>query len=427
MVAKKSRKNQQRDLRKLAKQEYGPTVVVMAIGDPQSLTGRRGPNDHQAAQDVRLVRSALLHAPRVELISPAVAYLKRHNDLATSGPQGLVQLMELYSNPRYSSGGDIDAAQAAEVAQIMREMLQFEDLYPEQSVWNRPDVKNNPVYIYKKALHDQVLGSGHDSLRSKMEHQYREMWQRYGGDQVQAAIDSGALVFRGSDFFSDNNDTELDLSKISSQLTKLLTDPNAHVLMDDHIRELAGIQSVIDHPFSNQALKNSSRAATGSRFISHLPVFPNAAMEDILTARKDLATLRQKYFRAVGEFASNLDSSVLEKDHAAEIDAMWRDEVHPQVVELTRATAETRLGGLAKFTTDLAKRFPEKPGLTATFGVASFGLTGVDLDTIIFNALAGFLGNVGMNARNIAKERRLQREKQNKSGLQYLVELTKVL
>lgn len=426
-MAKKSRKIQRRDLQKLAKQEFGPTVVVMAVGDTQSLTEQSGPKQHQAALDVRLVRSALLYAPRVELISPAVAYLKRHNDLATSGPQGLVQLMDLYADPRYSGGGDVDASQAAEIARIMREMLQFQDLYPDRSVRNRPDIKNNPIYLYKKALHDQVMGPQYDSLRGNLERQYREMWQRYGGDQVEAAVDSGALVFRGNDFFSDNDDTELDLPKVGLQVKELLTDPNAHVLMDEHIRKLADIQSATDHLFSNQALKNSSRASTGARFISHLPVFPNAAMEDILAARKDLAELRQKYFRAVGVFASNLDSSVLEKDHAAEIDAMWRDEVHPQVVELAKAVAETRLGGLAKFTTDLAKRFPEKPGFTATFGVASFGLTGVDLDTIVLNALAGILGNVGMNARDIAKERRLQREKQDKSGLQYLIELNRVL
>ncbi|MFP7365556.1 hypothetical protein SFC07_07265 [Corynebacterium callunae] len=426
-MAKKNRKSQQRDLRNLAEQEYGPTVVVMAIGDSQSLSEGSGPDEKQAAQDVRLVRSALLYAPRVELVSPAVAYLKRHNDLANSGPKGLIQLMDLYSDPRYSKSVGISANQAAEIAQLMRGMLQFQESYPRRLVRSRPDIANDPTYLSNKAQLDQILGSGYDSVRSNVERQYREIWQQYGGDQIQAAIDSGALVFRGSDFFSDSEDTELDLLKIGSQLKQLLTDPNAHVLMDDHIRELAGIQSVSDHPYSGQSLKNSSRAATGTRFISHLPVFPKAGMQDILEARNDLAELRQRYFRSVGEFASNLESSVLEIDHAAEIDAMWRDEVHPQVVELANAVSQTRLGGVAKFTTDLARRFPEKPVPTATFGIASFGLTGLDLDTIIFDVLAAILGNVGMNARDIAKERRIQRENQDKSGLQYLVELTRVL
>ncbi|OFT64461.1 hypothetical protein HMPREF3147_11025 [Corynebacterium sp. HMSC05D03] len=157
----------------------------------------------------------------------------------------------------------------SEVLRVSRELAAFQKQY------SRAQRRNSPELREAQKVHDQYLGSGYDSIASRMRRQYEDSWRNYGGDDIDQALDSGALTFSSSSLFLDETTSDLDSAYFTALLTRLLQNPRSHLLLDDHIRLLAEelTQNGEASP-SDVALTNSARAGVCSRFIEHLPVFP---------------------------------------------------------------------------------------------------------------------------------------------------------
>ena len=421
-MAKKKSKDQRKDLKRLSSEADLPTIVVVALGDATALDFSTLAGQRRVAEEVRLVRSALLYAGQVELVSPALLHLQKLVDLSRSGTDGVIALLEMHSGEKGADLVGRSQREISEVLRVSRELAAF------QKQHSRAQRRNSPELREAQKVHDQYLGSGYDSIASRMRRQYEDSWRNYGGDDIDQALDSGALTFSSSSLFLDETTSDLDSAYFTALLTRLLQNPRSHLLLDDHIRLLAEelTQNGEASP-SDVALTNSARAGVGSRFIEHLPVFPDASMENILEARSELTDLRGRYFRGVRHVQDKIASSPLEADFLPGVDAYWRDEVHPTVAEMAKAAAQTKAAATWEVSSKALARFLDVPTIQEGVGALTMGLAGTALADLATGGLSALAYKYGLNVHEILKARQAKRTQDAGSEWQYLLQLTKRL
>ncbi|MBA4505231.1 hypothetical protein [Corynebacterium sanguinis] len=421
-MAKKKSKDQRKDLKRLSSEADLPTIVVVALGDATALDFSTLAGQRRVAEEVRLVRSALLYAGQVELVSPALLHLQKLVDLSRSGTDGVIALLEMHSGEKGADLVGRSQREISEVLRVSRELAAFQKQY------SRAQRRNSPELREAQKVHDQYLGSGYDSIASRMRRQYEDSWRNYGGDDIDRALDSGALTFSSSSLFLDETTSDLDSAYFTALLTRLLQNPRSHLLLDDHIRLLAEelTQNGEASP-SDVALTNSARAGVGSRFIEHLPVFPDASMENILEARSELTDLRGRYFRGVRHVQDKIASSPLEADFLPEVDVYWRDEVHPTVAEMAKAAAQTKAAATWEVSSKALARFLDVPTIQEGVGALTMGLAGTALADLATGGLSALAYKYGLNVHEILKARQAKRTQDAGSEWQYLLQLTKRL
>lgn len=416
------RKEQRQRLNDLIEGVELPTIVVVAVGDQIALDLSDENSQGRVAEEVRLVRSALLYAGHVELVSPAVLRLQKLVKLAHSGSDGLVKVLEAHQASPGQDAFGLDQEKLESTLQMAREMAAFRKRY------TRAEIRRSAGLRAAKELHDQVLGPSGDSLASQMREQYDNFWRNYGGNDIEEAIEHGALTFRDAGVFRDEVAADLDTDRLSELLTELLEDPGSHLLLDDHIRQLAS--NLADSGaimLNDYAISNSRRAGVGSRLLEHLPVFPNASMASVLEARSELADLRVRYFRGIKGVREKIQASPLDTNFLPEIDEYWRDEVHPVVSEMAKVASQTRAAAVWDVTKESAGRFLDAPTIKEGVGVISMGLAGAALVDLLTGGLAVLASKYGLSAQEVMKARRIKRAEQEASEWQYLIQLSKQL
>lgn len=421
-MAKKKSEDQRKDLKQLSSEADLPTIVVVALGDATALDLSTLAGQRRVAEEVRLVRSALLYAGRVELVSPALLHLQKFVDLAQSGADGVIALLEMHQGEKGADLVGRSQHEVNEVLRVTREMAVFQQRY------SRVQIRKNPELREVKKVYDQYLGPGYDSVASQMRRQYENFWRNYGGDDIDQALESGALTFGSTGLFRDETTSDLDTAHLAALLTKLLQNPRSHLLLDDHIRLLAKeLTENGDTSSSDIALTNSARAGVGSRFIEHLPVFPDASMENILEARSELTDLRGRYFRGVRHVQDKIASSPLEADFLPEVDAYWRDEVHPTVAEMAKTAAQTKAAATWEVSSKALVRFLDVPTIQEGVGALTMGIAGTAIADLAAGGLSALAYKYGLNVHEILKARQAKRAQDAGSEWQYLLQLTKRL
>ncbi|ALP49993.1 hypothetical protein C627_06970 [Corynebacterium glutamicum ZL-6] len=415
-------KDQRKDLKRLSSEADLPTIVVVALGDATALDFSSLVGQRRVAEEVRLVRSALLYAGQVELVSPALFHLQKLIGLSNSGADGVIELLEMHQGEKGFDLVGRSQHEVEEVLRVTRELAAFQERY------SRAQRRNNPDLREAQKVYDQYLGSGYDSIASSMRRQYVEAWRNYGGDDIDQALESGALTFGSASLFRDEATSDLNAEYLAALLTKLLQNPRSYLLLDDHIRLLAEelTQNGEVSP-SDVALTNSARAGVGSRFIEHLPVFPDASMENILEARSELTDLRGRYFKGVRHVQDKIASSPLEADFLPEVDAYWRDEVHPTVAEMAKTAAQTKAAAAWEVSSKALVRFLDVPTIQEGVGALTMGLAGTALADLATGGLSALAYKYGLNVHEILKARQAKRTQDAGSEWQYLLQLTKRL
>ncbi|AHI20215.1 hypothetical protein [Corynebacterium casei] len=421
-MVKKQSKDQRKDLKRLSSEADLPAVVVVALGDSTALDFSTLAGQRRVAEEVRLVRSALLYAGQVELVSPALLHLQKLIGLSRLGADGVIKLLEMHQREK---GFDLVGRSQFEVEEILRVTRGLATFQKQHS---RAQRRSSPEFLEAKKIYDQYLGPGYNSVASQMRRQYEESWRNYGGDDIDQALESGVLTFGSAGLFRDEMTSDLNAEHLAALLTELLQNPRSHLLLDDHIRLLAEelTQNGEASP-SDVALTNSARAGVGSRFIEHLPVFPDASMENILEARSELTDLRGRYFRGVRHVQDKIASSPLEADFLPGVDAYWRDEVHPTVAEMAKAAAQTKAAATWEVSSKALARFLDVPTIQEGVGALTMGLAGTALADLAAGGLSALAYKYGLNVHEILKARQAKRTQDAGSEWQYLLQLTKRL
>jgi hypothetical protein len=338
----------------------GGLKIVIATGPQQ------GPAGFSVEEDVRLVRSALLYADQVELISPGALMIASLAAGAAQGPDFVFELMgTLDESTLRHLGFDGDIAQMRSTFATIK---QLNDLPRAQrrkflGADGSRRVRGMVAEMVGKFLHGE---QGFEAVTSIL-------WEQAGAPDLAVAADAGLLTL-STDAFDFGAQTGLQMEQYVETLKRLLADPHSHLMFDEQI---AGIVTAMLreeqaelHPLTAE---HALRAATGTGLVERLPAFPEAPMDAILEARSELAEPLVRYRKGVIDLSVKLMSGPLEPALKAEVNDLWRDEVQPTLVSLRRDLSVTRLAKDAAFNlaTDAKALVSGAAGVGVFFGVGS--------------------------------------------------------
>lgn len=331
--------------------------------------------------DVRLVKSALLYADKVELVSPAAHMLAAIAVATTQGDEFTVDLLKTLDDDVLRYLGVEDGAEG-----VQRLLGPLRDASRESRSERRKRLGAEGARRQRELL--DVLLKPLSDIASKMADVTEKVWSGAGGDALLAAADRELLTLDAG-LVDVNAPTDQQVEQYVATIRRVLADPGLHVIFDDRtatmVRSLAA-EGLPIHPVTDRHAKKAI-AATG--FIDRLPAFPGSSIESIFEARDELADLLHGYRRGVANLAGKLESGLAEASLRAEVNDLWHDEVQPSLTNLRKGLSRTRLAADAalQFLTDPKAVAAAIAGPAVYFGVNAIDeLAGLSTSAIAASA-----------------------------------------
>lgn len=352
---------QQREKRSKASIRIEPSgglKIVIATG-PQ-----HGPAGLTVAEDVRLVRSALLYADQVELISPGALVIAALAAGAAQGPDFMFELMgTLDETTLRHLGFDGDVAQMRSALLTIKQLNDLSRTQRRKLIGadSSRQIRGMVAEMVGQFLHGE---QGFEAVANSL-------WEQAGAPDLAVAADAGLLTL-STDAFDIGAQTGLQMEQYAETLRRLLADPHSHLMFDEQMTSLVAAmlreQQAEMHPLT---AAHSLRAATGAGLVEHLPAFPEASMDTILDTRSELAEPLIRYRKGVIDLSAKLLSGPLEPALRAEVSDLWRDDVQPTLVSLRNDLSMTRLAKDTAFNlaTDAKALVAGFTGVSVFFGV----------------------------------------------------------
>jgi hypothetical protein len=264
----------------------GLRVAVVTFQDPQK--------SNSLSYDVELVRSAILYADHVEVVS-LVGMLFASVLSAKAQLSQLSMLTALISKPQLK---------------VLRPLL--------QSVTGK-----------LRGARGDALERMAGEILSELELDLRES----GGDELIAGAAAGVVTTR--DWVSAPGSVSSSPERWLEVLRDLLSDPYEHVLLGDQVDVV--VKALVEDGTISPgilAMKHAGEAAVGSGLIARLPAFPQAPLSELLDVRSDLSSSLARYRTATVRLSSQLQARSFDPEIRAEIDDLWINEVAPVLAEL---------------------------------------------------------------------------------------------
>lgn len=284
-------------------------------------------------EDVSLVRSAILYADHVELVSPTAAMLGSVAALASGDEEQLLQFFLSLEDETLAhlNGGAPMPDNWREVLQVMTALTpgQWDVLQAQTGAAIPSEVRESGGDIQAQ-LTDTLAG-----LRTVAD----GMMRTSGLDELVPAIEAGLVSL--SPAGTDSGNTDEMVQAYVEILRRHLRDPRVHLMFDEQAASLVG--SLIDEEVvrpSRLAVMNAGQAAIGSGMIARLPAFPDTRLDELLDLRSDLDDPLARYRRAVSQMAVHLRVRAFDPEMPAELDGIWRTEVDPALRDMREALTE---------------------------------------------------------------------------------------
>lgn len=384
----------------------GGLTITIATGPQLSSSG------FSVKEDVRLVRSALLYADHVELISPGALMIASLAAGAGQGPDFVFELMgnldeSVLRHLGYT--GDVD-----QMRTVLDAMKRLNDLpRAERRRLLGPD-GNRQIRSIVAEMVGTFLGGeqGFEAIVSSL-------FEQAGAPDLGIAAEAGLLTL-STDAFEFDAQTGLQMEQYAGTLRRLLGDPHSHLMFDEQIASIATAmvrdEQVEMHPLTAE---HALRTVTGTGLVERLPAFPDASMEAILDTRKELASSLVCYRTGVIGLTAKLRSGPLEPALRAEIADLWRDEVQPTLASLRQDLSATRIVRDAAFNlaTDAKAVVSGAAGAGVLFGIGSVA----ELAQWSAGAVAGAGGLVAHSVTGALREASTTRQTAHSHELYYLL------
>lgn len=299
---------------------------------------RSGPTGLTLENDVKLIRSGILYADRIKLISPSAALFAELEDVSASGEDALIDLVSQLDNDVYRAVGA--RALTPEQREILPWALDLARMSPSQvrRKWgNKPATPQVLAWAmrFKKVLASSTV---------KFEEASKKITKGADVSQLKPAIDAGVLDISGSaDLKNLLSATATKSGRRKGSLLHewLLTirthlrDPSVHVLCDETIRKI--VKDLIDQGMESPgqlAMKNAAEAALGGGLIARLPALPSAPIDELLDLRADLSGPRVRFRAAVSRLEEKFQNQAFDEEFAAEVQSIWTTDVAPALAEI---------------------------------------------------------------------------------------------
>lgn len=334
-MGKQSRRESRRNRPKRQRSRAGLRAIAdegLKLVVATSPEGVQDGGTHVLGHDLQMVRSALLYADHVELLSPLVPLV---SSMAAVNDAGIDGFLAVYASLEDDQLAHMGLPDPGDFKESMMKYQQFLAL-PRAERRRLPEFQAMREQMLKEAAeHFGGKGGPQELLARKLEES--------GAPELVEALDSGLLTLN-VDFMPEDGDQDKLMENYAAELGRMLTSADSHLLLDQYIASMAGamIREGMVEP-SELTMDRATRSRLGTGLASKLPAFPNATVASVLEARADLAEPLARYRGGVTQIARQLRFTAVDPELDGEIADMWRDEVQPAVRNIEQDLSRTRL------------------------------------------------------------------------------------
>lgn len=264
------------------------SVVVVALGSATFNT-----NAPPLRSELSLVRSSILYADQITVLSPYLDVAGMHEDLR----ERLARLSATQNSLEAQASTHDDAQLGAIVAGLRRALGNVIDP-PSDPTAGRPEIAE----LFRR--HDDVIR--HVPI-------------------LQSSNAAGSFE-----------------QEFVTTLLPFLTDPAAHAVFDARAGELIRLLAATDGRLGSGAITQRHREAElGAGLIARLPAFPQAPIDELLDIKSELAGPLLNYRSAVAKLEEGMSQTLGSRDIDDAIQATWRKVVGPAVSQLEDELTDT--------------------------------------------------------------------------------------
>lgn len=314
-TAARKRSQQQRREQAAREATTRETTVTVCATPPLAEDGRRLENE------LHLIKSALLYADRMELLSPSSSFARTLKPfLPVTEENVLEKVSHMPPGALRRLGVGTDFGPGVELRKVRRKLREFDRL-----------AEDDPDRI--------VIMEDWRPAALEMHQTANDYFTQTGSYELEMAFERDDVELMDVGFDMDDEVSVL-IETFRNSMLAALEDSGRAILVDP-----LGSEMMRMHPDRGSAYTGARarRASTGSGLIERLPTFPRASMEDILEARDELADGRVAYRNAVKELADKLISAPFAESLPDEIDELWHDSVEPALTDLRKRATATRI------------------------------------------------------------------------------------
>ncbi len=284
------------------------------------------------SKEIELVRSAVLYADTIELVSPFGSILSSVAHYRSSDAESMNRSFADLSD------AELDAVAGGLLSDENRDQFRHQielASLDNQEIRRRYGLQAGPM-IRQLAPTRAAL----DEAARQTREGFDEIVASSGSEELLPALESGVVTLSPLGEFS-SSDPERMMHAFAARLTDALADPDARVLFDDSAAQLA--QEMIEAEQARPSTlmeQHAKEARVGTGLIVRLPAFPDTPLDELLDLRGDLDKPLARYRREVNYLGRTLTRNPFGPAASAEVDDVWRFQVSPALDDLREELAD---------------------------------------------------------------------------------------
>lgn len=367
--------------------------------------------------EIELVKASLLYADTIEVLSLGNQIVREVNKFAAGDANNMWELLGALDDETLRHlGPNLDVDTFRQVLPLLAAdpaaLRAFASLDPEMAQLSE-----------LADMLDQSKEMANSSM-VEMRQVTEQMRVDSGVAELETVLDQKLVRFNEN--VTIGEDTDAVIASFIDELKRYLQDPTKFVLLDATMASLA--RSLIDEGhvrLPERAVSNASEAVLGTGILARLPAFTTAPLDEVVDLRRDLDEPLGRYRRKVSRLRSELRTGPFDQHIEAEVDALWRNEVDPAIVEIRQAMADHGLvREILRSLSGNISDFVKGVGLPA--GVTVFSANMLDLSTAVTASLAGTAAAAPTVAEAV-RNRQEGRAAARANDLYYLYEVNRQL
>lgn len=281
--------------------------------------------------DVELVKAAVLYADTVEVLSPRQQLVRGIVQMTTGDGRQLAQLMSYLDDAQWRQfAPDVEPTRARLVVDLLQSDLQRLRDATAPGSSRRASVER--LTTVHESMHLQMQG-----LKERAE----RLREESGAAELEFALADRRVRYNDLPLTSEEDAFQ---EAFAAEVRRYLQDPKTLVLLDPDtaglVRKLIK-EGAVRPP--TRVLTNAAEALLGAGFLTKLPAFPHASMQQVLELRRDLDAPLGRYRRQAAALREHLTVDPFDDAAAGEVHHLWRTDVGPALADLRQAMADHSL------------------------------------------------------------------------------------
>lgn len=327
------------------------------------------------AQEIKLIKAALLYADHVKLYSltaSALSMASRFSSLPLDYKINVLENVIPIISPQNQSKG---------LGEILRKYKKIvdqknstsEDLsFKEQTMhllnnsWAAMEEATNKIIQDSKLLElKNALDSGALELHTFENANTDQAVANFMIESITTAVNNSS----SADKKKNAQDNKI-IMEFADQVFRSVSNNSTHPLFDEGTASLVQARAgMTNFSLPKFGVDRGKQAGLIKNLFEYLPTFEDATVDEILDIRKELDKSLTRFRSAVINFSEDIESAVWDKDFQPEVDKIYHRDIEPAMLEIDEQVKSN------KFLTTLIKKVAEKPAVLPTGSLLSMAIS----------------------------------------------------